>query len=413
MRMNISPKGKEKYSYLICGAGAWQQLISVGMVCSAFSAYLPYIASHFQYTHTETSLIITMRSLSILVSLVFIDNLITRLGARKVLFLSDVLAALGFVVFSRATKITDFCLGGILIGACNGLGGLATVSVVINKWFRTDKATALGISSAGSSIAMMAMPPLTTFFVETVGLRATFLLEAVFIALSSILIFFFVQDTPETVCAKPYGWDKETPMDVPAKAAMNKTHAALSPGKYILVLLSVAILGASGNVVSFLTMLYTSNGYSASMTALILSILGIVLIFGKVIFGRLTDKIGAFRSCTIISICLILGTAFSALSFTHSWLLLVAALLFNGFGWAMTSLGLTTMATMFASEKEHDLFAERFTLVYTVGFLAFSYVVGYLADKTGGYVVPFFACAVLGAISLLIRNWVYRRSAQQ
>jgi MFS family permease len=140
-------------------------------------------------------------------------------------------------------------------------------------------------------------------------------------------------------------------------------------------------------------------GISAKSAANILATIGGVSIFGKVLTGRVADKIG-IRKTYLISFILMSTALFWAIPANVSWMLYLFAVLF-GFSYG----GCATLQSPVVAE----LFGLRaHGLIFGVVFLGESFggaispiLTGYLFDVMGSYRWAFILCALFSTIGII------------
>ena len=105
--------------------------------------------------------------------------------------------------------------------------------------------------------------------------------------------------------------------------------------RYLLAVVMLA--GPAGPGFSHLTVHFVSRGIPSASVAWLMTYLGIVLIFGKIFCGFLTDWLGGYRSNFIIGGALLGGMLLCSLSRSASLILPAAAMTLLGAGLPMSS----------------------------------------------------------------------------
>ena len=171
--------------------------------------------------------------------------------------------------------------------------------------------------------------------------------------------------------------------------------------------------GVIGNTITFLTMRYTDCGYSETFAAMIFSVTGIVITFGKFAIGAATDRWGGFRAASIAYVCMVLGLAFCSLLVLRSPILIALSVPFMGIGITITTVVLSYLAEDFSTEATYGRVLKRFQISHTIGLIIFGYVVGVLADVSGGYTAPFWMLTLIAAGSYAVVVAVYRKRIRE
>ena len=95
---------KPNRAWSICAACALMFFCTSGLVTNAFTIYLPYILSVNNFTNTQVGFINTIRCLTALFALVFIDKFYKKLDVKLGSFISILLVAAGFGFYGLAKR---------------------------------------------------------------------------------------------------------------------------------------------------------------------------------------------------------------------------------------------------------------------------------------------------------------------
>ena len=114
--------------------------------------------------------------------------LTNRLGFRRVIILGSLVSSIGLTTSFFATSVESlFVTTGIITGL--GFCMVYTPSVVaINFYFDRKKALATGIALCGSGVGMFIFAPLTTWLINSYGVRGTFLMLVCSLSMHSLFI---------------------------------------------------------------------------------------------------------------------------------------------------------------------------------------------------------------------------------
>jgi predicted MFS family arabinose efflux permease len=353
----------------------------------------------------EISFIVTVRSVFTLVGMfvlpVYYKNLDIRAGAT----LSVVMAAGTFAICGLAESKFLYYVGVAVAGIAYGLGSMIPVSIVINRWFIEKKALAIGIASCGTGIATLIVPPCVTKLIASLGLKITMYLEAVVILAIAILIFLLLRNDPSSECAA-YGSGVKT---VSAQKK-DRIKSNMSIFEWLTLSIAMALLGAVAILgTTNMSLLFISQGQSSTATASAISLMGIVLIVSKIIYGKLTDIMGAYHSHYIFSALLLAGLAISCTLGKTGQLGMYISVTLMGLGFPIALVGLSIWAGDFSTEAQLAQAVKRLQIAYQVGGLVFSTVPGFLADRIGSYVPAYLLFCVLLFASVAVVQCMYRR----
>ncbi len=97
---------------------------------------------------------------------VLMGTLTDRYGPRIVLALGGLFGGLGYLVLSGTGELWHLYAGFFVI-AVNTSACWTPITATISRWFSDKRVLALGIVTGGIGLGQMAMPPLSTFFIES------------------------------------------------------------------------------------------------------------------------------------------------------------------------------------------------------------------------------------------------------
>ena len=378
-----------------------------GLCVNAFTIYQPCILSHNQFTNAQSSLIVTTRSLAAFLSMFLTGAYYRRLSLRSGMSAAGLVTAGGFVLFGLAESFPHYCLAAVLTGFGFGVGSMIPIAIVLEHWFHRKRTLAISLCSAVTGLSTLGIPNLLTWMIERWSLRATFLAEGAFVALLSLLTFLLVRDEPARKHMEAYG-----------AGASSGGSAARQPGRslqrknwHLLVPMLLAIGAKTGTGYSHLAVLASSQGFDSHVTALAISVSGVMMTLAKCAYGWITERVGMYRSNRIFGGVLMAGMLLCCLVGLGPAVLFAAMCCYGG-GLAMTTAGLSAWAGELSSSADYDRTVRRFQIGYAAGGLLFSSLPGILADLSGGSYIPayiFFAVCTAFVIFAIQRT--LRRSA--
>lgn len=391
-----------RYKWVICAVCCLLMFTITGLCSSAFSVYLPYLISHGGLTKTETSTLITIRSFVSFLVMFGVTKYYEKLDIRLGAALAILSAVIGFFIYSTADSYRFCAAAAAFVGIAYGLGGMIPITILINRWFLTQKATALGICSAGSGIASIVVPPVITSIVETHSLSRAFWMEAAFMAAAMLIFFLLAKNRPDEGGGGAAQKKK--------KEAQGRGLSRAGLAAMILASVMIGAIAVPGNV--HLAVLFKTEGYEPMQVAYVLSMSGLALIGGKLIYGIVTDKIGAFRSNFLFMGLIIAGLVLCCLADRQDPWLPFAAVLILGFGFPVATVGLSVWSADLSSPEDFEVNVKRFQMSYVFGTLSFSVVPGLIADACGSYIPAYMIFAGMAALALLLVQMVYGKTAK-
>ena len=388
---------KIHYAWVVCIGCALILFCTSGLSVNAFSIYQPYIISQNQFSNTQLSTMIAFRNFASLFSLFLVNRYYHKLGIRNGLTLIGIILAVAFMLYGFATKYWHYCLAAMATGIAFGSGTMVPITILLSRWFSRNKDTAIGICSAVTGLSTLGIPSLLSRSIETRGLRFTFCTEAAIILLFATLCWLMLKNSPEEKGVLPYGQGSDE-VSNPSQVKISDNRDISRTALIIMILMLLLTGGVMNVAYSHLTVLITGVGLSESVAALAMSLSGLGLMFGKIVYGRLEDLWGTVRCNFVFAPLLLIGLVFCCFLGKAPFLLYPAMVLYS-FGLGYLSVGLSTWPGELSSAERHDRMVQIFQIGYMAGCLLFSPVPGILADRAGGsYASAYGLFAVLGVV---------------
>lgn len=396
---------KIHYGWVICAVGSLVMFICLGMASNTFSVYLSYIRDEYGITNAQTSMLITIRCLVSFIAMFSIGFVYRHITIRIGTSIAAGLAGVAFLIYSMATNYAVFCVGAALAGIAYGYGTMIPVSLLINRWFVKHKALALGICTTGSGIATIILPTMIIRSIERFSLRWTFLIEGVFILVLTVIIALLLRNDPSEKNLQALGIVEK--VEIQKK---KETGASLNLKQWILLGISCACMGALANPgLSHLSILLTSEGFSAMLAAGIVSMVGAVLTVSKVVYGHITDHYGGIFSTIMFGGFLLVGHILCCLSYMQSEVICIFLAVMMGAGYPITTMGQSVWANDLVSDEQYPTVLRRLQVIYAAGALIFSNLPGIMADIfSGSYIPAYMVFSVLMGLTVLFVLIAYK-----
>ena len=378
------------YGWTIVLVSSVVDFIAVGFFFYSYGAFFLPIAQELGGgTRLGVSVGITLVNVTSATIAPYTGNLLDSLSIRRMMMAGIVIASVGFFLLAQVRSMLQFYLvitTLIAIGTST-MGQISTAKLVTN-WFVNKRGTALGIATAGISLAGVIMPPITTWLIIQFGWRGTLeTFSVITFVLLAPVVWFFVVDRPEDKGQEPDGVPR-LPLD---GVALKKPLSVRARWQDIMRMklfwalslnfgLNFCVVGAT---LVLLMPLAQDMGLSKYTASAILSAGALFGVLGKLVCGRLADR-SSLRVALQSSIFFqALGIAL--ILFSHSmYPLLIGSIIF-GFGMGA---GIPLQGTIVSAQFGRDDFGKAMGLMRPVmmpfqilgGLLA-----GWLYDVQGNY----------------------------
>jgi MFS family permease len=326
----------------------------------------------------------------------FAGRAMDRLSIRALVCAGALSLAAALALAARATQLAQLqVLYATLVVAGMLLAGPLAAQTLATRWFTQRRGLALGISTVGTSLGGLALPPLVAALHESVGWRsANDVLAALVVGGIVPLTWGFVRSSPSEAGVAGEADDgamRDAALGVPARE-WRPSAVLRAPTFWLIVLTFTAMGTVFGAVQQNLAPLALDTGIDARATAWLVSTLALVMALAKVLFGALADR---------VDVRWLLGSALAVLAVMLAWLTrelryaeLAAICALLGFA---AGANLPLLAAVVSRRFGTASFGLVMGLVGPFSMLsAFGpWLAGHLRDTTGAYTT---AWIVLGAL---------------
>lgn len=377
--------------------------ISVGIATATFSIYLPYFIKTHGFSNTQTSFLVSMRTIASFLCMFTVTKYFSFFSLRTGMSLAMVGCAGAFALLGSTSNYLLNCVAVAMLGGCYTFASMYPLTILMTRWFGDKSGVPLGIASCGSGVAAVLCPTVITYIIENYSLSAAFYFDAAMTLAITALIYVFVRDNPPGEGAA-VGGSK-------GKRAMAAHRFREIEPKYFMLLMLAVTFNGSLTLAGWghFAVLFRTTGYSSMDIAYALSLGGVMLTASKFFYGFITDRIHTYKSnflfCSLVNFGFLLCML---LPFHYSWLPTAIAV-FTGLGCPISTLGIA-MWTKEVSSPEH--FPENLRKLQTchqLGGLIFANAPGMLADLTGSYIPSYVLFFCLGMTSYIIIQSIYTK----
>ncbi|MBI0580976.1 MFS transporter [Neobacillus cucumis] len=299
----MEKKGGIFYGWWIVVAAFMIMTFIYAPIANLVSLFILPVTKELGFSASQFMLYFTVMALAAMVVGPLAGKLMKKMDVRAYLTLFILISACAFIGFSFSTKLIHFYLFAILMGAGLAGGAMIPASVLITNWFNEKRGLCLGIALSGSGFGGVILSPLTNWLITAYGWRSAYLVIGILIAVLLIpFAVFVIRLHPADKGLTPLGEAKTS--NIP----QNKVLAGTTQGQTFKSIsfwaLCLAIIVGGVVVNSMLINLapyFAEIGTSAKTAALILSLGSAMVIVGKLLVGRLFDRLGLITTLLIIS----------------------------------------------------------------------------------------------------------------
>jgi MFS family permease len=410
----VQPAAKQRQA----SRGAWLTLggafaaFTVGAgIMHSYTVFLVAFIEEFQWSRAETSIAYSVSQLVAGASSPLVGGLVDRLGPRRLLLLGGGLLLLGLLGSAFVSALWQIILlyGIIMTIGANCLGLVAFVPL-LSRYFVRRRGMAVSILQSANGFGRAASAPLVQFLISTLGWRATYLVQAAFIAAAvPLLAVIFRRASRYPVSAEPARSSSAAAAAPTTSASWTLAEAMRTP--HFWLLFAVYLFTGLG---SFLVSLHqlafaVDRGFDKLYAAGVLGSGAFLAIAGTIVTGTLSDYIGRELSAILAYGVSILGVVCALLiTSPDQHLLLWLHACFFGLTWGARGPAITAKTADLFPGSQLGTILGVITIGSGIGSAAGAWGAGWIFDLTGSYRLAFLL-SILFYLCGCVAFWALRR----
>ncbi|SCK48788.1 Cyanate permease [Variovorax sp. HW608] len=373
----------------------------------SFGAFFSSIQANFDAGRFSTASIFSVTALIYYAVGVFSGALSDRSSVRVVTGAGIVLLSLGFLLSSLLSSSLVLFLGAfcVLVGLGVGLVYVPAVST-IQRWFVVRRSSASGIALAGTGLGTLVGPMVAGLLMRHFSWQVTMQVYAGAIALLGLAAAMSLRGRPEELGLHADG------IAVRAGLADLQAQGGLALGEAALTVRFWWFFAAIffGSIGLFLALVHINpyaqqQGLSMTQANLLIGLIGVGNILGRLVLGRIGDKIGALRFLVWLTVSLAVLCALWSVAYGFVGLA-VFALLFGAANGGCIALYPAVAASWFGTKSLGAILGALYIAV-GIAAVAGGSLAGLLFDLYESYTLSIMlagACALLSAVAVLMAD---------
>ena len=287
---------------------AWVAFLStgfpIGMAQYAFGVFIGPLEEEFGWSRGQITLALSLGFIQGIIA-PFVGRLVDRIGARPVMVVSLALMAAGFLLRPLISELWHLYLFSALVYlGFPGSTGVVTGRLV-GRWFPTTRGRMLGTVTAGNNFGGLTMSPLAALVVGLSGWRWAYVTFGILMALLAVAALLIVRERNEDVAAEAKRTGRAEGFAAASRAAARSGFALSEVVKMpAFWLICAGLMCASLTYQGILTQVVPhleNEGLQRGHAVAALSLIAAMGIASKLVFGRMTESIGA-RKATVICV---------------------------------------------------------------------------------------------------------------
>jgi MFS family permease len=371
-----------------------------------FSAFLEPLQRDFGASRGSVSLVFSLAGFLYFGLGVVSGPLADRFGSRPLAVIGMLLTGLGLAAASAARNLIEV-YAAYSLGV--GLGvGCAYVPAIgaVQRWFVRQRGFASGLAVSGIGVGTLAMPPLATLLIDTLGWRGAYLALGALAAAVGGGMALWIENDPR---ARGLGPDGDPPQSAASAARTEgaSVREAVRSRRFI-ALYAACLICSFGVFVPFVHLVpyARDHGVAASSAVLLLGVIGIGSTAGRFFLGGLADQIGRQSSLLLMFAGMAMALSIWLVS-TGIWSLAAFAFVYGVFYGGWVAVLPAVVMDHFGGRNVSGIIGILYSSV-AIGTLIGPSAAGFAFDLTGNYTLPILASAAANIVAAVIVAVMFR-----
>jgi MFS family permease len=313
-------------------------------------------------------------------------------GVRALSALGALTMAACLLLLSRITALWQLYLLYAVFGAL-GHGAISVpLTAAVSNWFKVSRGLAVGIAMSGSAVGLGIVPLIASTVMADTGWRDAWLYLGLAYLVVGVPLALLVRNPPQTETLAHQASANRSPEQTPP----------VSPGEALAWTCTAVIFCCICMAIPMIHVpaLVGDLGLDVERSASVLTVIMLSGAVGRLIFGRITDRVGPLSSYILASFGQTALVFWFVQAPSLASLYPVAVVFGLCFGGVMTGFLLTIRSLV-----PTRIAGTAMALVYLFGWIGMGlggYFGGLFFDWTGTYVTSFALAAAAGAVNIAI-----------
>lgn len=411
---NLKNEGKFFYGWWIVIGCTVIMAVLFAAIINTFSLYVLPVTTGLNIDRSEFTYLYSIMTFASMIGNPIFGMLVKKMKIRVMVTGSVLLAFLGELMLSQANGLGMIYLSGVILGIALSGGATIPVSVLITNWFEEKRGLCMGIAVAGSGVGGMILTPIVTWLLAAYGWRTAYLIVGIIILVCIVPFSAFVfRLHPEEKGLKPYGSDSiEGSRSEEKKPVSGLSYAeTLKKPRFWLLCITIVLVAIVINaIVVNLVPLLTDMGAPGKAITASVSLAGMFIIIGKIVSGRVFDKLGITAGIILLMACTTVQFLFLYRPTSSMFCMLFIG--FHGLGAPAANLLPAIVIGPLFGDRDYAAKYGITSLCAALGAALSSFVAGVLYNSSHGYVSLITFSLVLSVICFALFMMIIKTSPQ-
>lgn len=295
------------YGWVIVGLGCLIMAVIMGIIYNSFSQFIKPVSEDLGLTRQQMNFCQTLISLTQVILALVWGKVLKKISLKKYMMVIAIVAPINFAMFSTANSLWQLYIHSAISGLA--MASLCTLpfSLILANWFNDKRGLAIGIAFMGSGLGGMIFNPVAVALIEGFGWRIGFIGLGAIMAIIGIPAVLMVRVCPEDMGLEPLGGYVTKSAATGEEWGYTLAEAKKMPRMWLLAICTLLINSGLSALVQAMSPHLTDRGYTTAFAATMVSISMGAMAIGKILLGRLYDKLGVRRATFLSLTCAFLG----------------------------------------------------------------------------------------------------------
>lgn len=278
-------------------------LLANAVTSDSENVILPKLAAANGWDYSLVLTLATVAGCSSVVGSLLLGKLCEKKGGKFAIIFGLVASAFFVFLYGTSKSLLVFVIGLFGTICCGQSISFFGANSVVANWFPKKKGLAMGIISIGPPAATIIMVSVLNAIIGKAGIAGGIFTLCGVCLIVAVLCGLLVHNTPEEI--------GETPDNLPVenKVVVEELKPTTTVGQLVktkafwmvAAICGICSMSQTGLMAQWLVR-YTSNGYTETKAAFMMSICAVAGIFGSMIAGNIENRLGTKRGYVVLAV---------------------------------------------------------------------------------------------------------------
>lgn len=384
-------------------AGCFISLMTTSGLCFyGLAVYLNAFSNERGWSLSSISLATTIFFVSSGVLGLLVAKMIERIDARRVMVLGALVGAVALALLGQVHERWQLYLLYVVFAFGFASSGLIPATTVVTRWYQTGRAVALSVASTGLSVGGMILTPVAKWLSDEVGLgHASPVLAIIWLIGTVPVIVFMIKPEPQPLGWLPDGRRVAAGSTPPPPSGEPYASAVRSRFFIAMAIAYVLMMGAQVGGLQQIVKLAEerTNPTAAAFATFVLAAMSVI---ARLAGGQMVHRLP--MTALTVGLGLVQGASLVMMAFAHGTLALFGTIVVFGATVGNVLLMQSVLIGHRFGVRDYGRLFSMSQLTTVVGTAGGPFLLGWLYDLTGSYLVPYIVAGVLSMTGALVMS---------